>query len=516
MYINPASIDQKLLKEYHNLINETICYDFSNLLFDFYKSKNTSLEEDDLFFEWDEEEYNEEDLINGFEEDFDDNDLWWELVFKGKKDLLKINLLKDFIIKDISKPQILYNLIKIVKNKDINRKKLIPLIPEPSVQDAFYIVFKDYQIIYNKVINEIILKFDLHKKNKEKNINILKTDFLNWLLEIEVLIQKQNDNKEEIIKNVYKAKAWDKEWLEFISEIMLEEASNIAKKYSYKNWTFDEQLYDDLKQQALVSWFSWIKRYLTEKSDNFILYIRHWLYLWIFSYLNIHYNQIKIPAHTKQMIRRIQKVAEELNIEVEMQYLDVICDVIFKEEQEKLRDRKKELQNKIDFSENKNLIEECKDKLSLVNEKLSYSDRIKLRSRVKDAIEKKWFAEVFSMDTLVNKYEDSDGNSYEEILLEDKETNIVSSVLKKEDEEKLEKFMRVVLTDEEFLVVAHREGLFWEDKLLLETLWKKINKSAERVRQILNKALQKLSIKSFDEYSQDLVYSKSEEKFYII
>lgn len=347
-------------------------------------------------------------------------------------------------------------------------------------------------------------------------------DFINRLIkniiisieEFKSQIQNDNMNKSKILDLVFKTKEWDMKATEEISLILLKEATSLSKKFSTVNWVYDEQLASDLIQEAVLSGMKWISKYDINKNDNFIYYIRHWLILGIYNYLNTHYSAIRVPSHIKQLKNKIQKIIRDENIDSPENNIDKITDIIY---QQSVKNSKKRVDDIKDLiKENPKNKKELEDKIKKIQSDFKEKHSIdRLRGKIEDAILNKTYSEVYSMEFLLKNLEDWEENARESLILEDKENNIIKNLISKEEEEKLKKFLQTILNEEELLVIMHRFKIFWEDELLLDTLWKKFNKSAERVRQIYNNAIQKLSIKTFDEYMNSLHYSSIDNKFYI-
>ena len=131
-----------------------------------------------------------------------------------------------------------------------------------------------------------------------------------------------------------------------------------------------------------------------------------------------------------------------------------------------------------------------------------------IRKKVKNSLYQVWTNSVSSIWNLLKSLEDNESAGLEANILIDHNSDIVQKIKDQESTDALKKLLETVLAKEERTVIIHRYGLFWNDILLLDSLWKKINKSAERVRQIFKNAQNKLSIRSFDEVTASLSPTK--------
>lgn len=505
------------MKFYKELINELTPFQFSNHIIDFY----TKNENDDSSWINNETEDNIEYDDDMFLVEMLETMEWVQEIdsklenFKWKKDLKKIKKLIKYI-KDINDTLLFKLAYNIIWNK-FNRSDFVFLNDIDTSENIIYL-FKFYHSFtarISKLLKDLFLTDSFNEENYSKNeVNEIKEILIDELEDLILQIDDDNSLKETIIKNVYEAKLWDSQAKEYVSKIMTKEAHNLVKKYANSNWYYDEQLANDLLQEALLSGLNWISKYDASKNDNFIYYIRHWLQLWIYKYLNIHYNQIRIPTHIRQLMNKIQKIAQEDNIENVHNEVDLIVEKIYQQTNKTLLEKRTILKEELKYCRNE-LKQDIEFKIKEINKKLQdHTVKEKLQEKVKDAIDKKWHSEVYSMDFLLRNFESEDESWIESNLLEDKSYDITRELIEKEDNEKLICFLKTVLTNEELTVVVHRYWLFWEDELLLETLWKKLDKSAERVRQVLNKTIQNLSIKNFDEYTHNLQYNILDKKFY--
>ena len=423
--------------------------------------------------------------------------------YKWKKDLIQIkNLIKYF--KSIKLNE-LYHIMDAIYNDEFKKKDLI--IYDKSLNQWLKYILSEYTSLTKWLSTDSDLKKLLINDPTDESLASIIEIFISYFKELELQIGWYNEIKDDIIKSVYLAKNWDIKAREYIiGTIIQKEAKKMAGKYSIRNGIRDQELFDDLLQEAILSSITWLNKYNFKKNDNFIFYIRFWIKQWIHRWLENQYNEIKIPSHIIQMfskIKNLQNSWESTVLEIE----EIVVELIKQHVQKidwKIKVLKSELKNKKGRA-----AEKLKWEIKLLKE-MTIDEYFKdnIRKKVKNTIEKITSNSVSSIWTLLKNLDDDEWYGLEANILIDENADIVKQLHNTEKSEAIKQLLDVVLTKEEKTVIIHRFGLFWADTLLLETLWKKINKSAERVRQVFKNATNKLSIRSFDEATAGLSANK--------
>lgn len=444
-----------------------------------------------------------EDLIDLFENIADtDDDIDEKLQeYKWKKDIWKISKIIEYI--NIMEYKELRYIMACIYSNDFKNKDLI--IFNKNINKYLTYILNEYTTLTTAISDDVELKkliVDCNENNSDQYKKVLHL-FTEHFKDLELQIGWYNTIKDDIIKNVFLAKNGDKEARDYIIwKVIYKEADKMAKRYSLKNWYLDDELYNDLLQEAVLSSLTWLEKYNYKKNDNFIFYIRFWIKQWIHKWLENQYNEIKIPSHIIQMFSKIKNITNSWwSIELET---DEIIDALIKQHitkiNTKINDLKKSLTSKKWRSADK-----VKKEIELLKEMLKNDDyKENITKKVKNTIEKITTNSVSSIWALLDWYEDDEWNWIEANILIDDSVNLEKKIQNDEQTEAIKKLLDVVLTEEEKTVIIHRFWLFWADILLLETLGKKINKSAERVRQVYKNAKNKLSIRAFDEVVSQL------------
>jgi len=421
--------------------------------------------------------------------------------YKGKKDLKKIISIIIYLQKS-NIEEIIY-IIKIILDNNFLIKDLSFF--DKQINKNFKYILKEYSTIAENIQSDLDIKdliLDFEETHNPKIGDEIKSIFIKNFIELEEQINWTNCEKDGILKQVYLAQQWDKKALDYIVwEVIYNEAIKIAKKFAFKvaNKDQDEkkQLYNDLLQEAILSSMTWLKKFDINKNDNFIFYIRFWIKQWIHKWLENQYNEIKIPSYIIQLFSKIKNLATK-GSDIEQTDIDIIVNSLLKENKEKIDKKikglKKDLKNTtwLDQAKIKKEIEILKE---IKNDK-EYKE--KLYKKVQNTIEKINTNSVYSIWSLLKNLEDDEGSWVETNILIDENADIEKTLRNKEKSEELKTLIDATLTEEEKQVLLHHYWAFWYDKLLLDTQWKAINKSAERVRQLLERTYEKLSIKDFD------------------
>lgn len=499
---------------------------YSNPIIEYNMSEEFLIEELKLIQEWkkvnlsywkkihnqNEEDIEEKDSL----EDIINDELGWDLdedldedlddrieTYKWKRDFNKINnIINHFQL--YSNPMELYFIMDSVY-KDEYRKKHLILTGMELDEDLKYI-FSEYNNFYNSLKDDIELKESITNIDYKKEKNFIKTLdlFISHLIELKNQINDYNDVKDDILKYVYLAKQWDEQATEYIiKNIVKKEAERMAIKYSSKNWSIDYDLYNDLVQDAYVSSMKGIDIYDYTKNDNFVYYIRYWIKQWISKWIESKYNAIKIPSHIIQMFSKIKNLQNQDSLESE---IDEITHEWIKMKQNnmkvKIADLRKEKRQLNDGRDKDRLSNEIK-----ILEEMSKSETKNfenIRKKIENTIKIIWTNSVSSMWNMLRNMEDDETDGLESNIFIDKDADIESMMKNKERDDELKDLLSTVLTEEQQIVVIRSFGIFGEEMLSLESIWKLINKSAERVRQILQTSCERLSIRMFDKEARSL------------
>lgn len=428
--------------------------------------------------------------------------------YKWKKDLNKIvNIIQ--YLKDTEIKELIYIIDCILYNNYL-KKDLV--IFDKDINKNIKYILKEYTILTESIQSDIDLKESLlvssSKKMNKKKIELIRSLFIAHFLDLEMQINWFNDQKDDILKNVYLAQKWDKKAKEYIiGTVIYEEASKIAKRFAYKSNTKNNeekrQLYNDLFQEAILSSMTGLNKFDVSKNDNFIFYIRYWMKQWIHKWLENQYNEIKIPSYIIQLFSKIKNLANKWE-SIEDSEIDLIVNELLKENNEKNNKKIKEIEKQIKNTSGRDA-EKLKDEIILLKEMQKDPNyRTNLSKKVKNTIEKINSNAVYSIWNMLKNLEDDETWGMEANILIDESADIEQAYKNNERAEEMRTLVEKTLTKEEFTVIKHRFWLFGADILLLETLWKKINKSAERVRQVLKNAQEKLAIKKFDQVASSL------------
>lgn len=313
-------------------------------------------------------------------------------------------------------------------------------------------------LLYWKPINlDIITNMKLFNMNFTKVVKEFnKKNDINSFIKIALLLVKSIDKEIKRIKDklyyieiVSDIREWKGDRFEELYLKINPIIEKHARKYSYWN----KEIFDDLHQSASISILKGIQNYSVEKSDNFINYIKTRIIQWIFNYLTNKESTIRLPVHIKQILNKIY---------------NLMSDYTFME--------------KVDESDlNKELAKELNEDVSVIDKALRYLNE----------------NNVVNFTALEWENTEWDKISFENTLW-DIWMDLSSNIIESEEVETLRKIITSVLTEEEQKILVYRYGLFWHNQLLLKDLWKKLNKSEERIRQIEGRVLNKLSIKYFD------------------
>jgi len=469
-----------------------------------YKKEKEILTKEDL----DEKEKEVIELLEDLDEDLDEK----IEEYKWKKDLEKLRTVIDYLV-EAEIEEILY-IIDIIFNDNHNIRDLA--INSKKINKNFRYILNEYTSLKNEIKNDDNLKYYIKEYNTaEKNDKIrkaakrIKALFINFFKELEEQITNFNVEKDEIIKKVYEAKKGNKAAREYIiGNIIYKEADKIAKKYAIKSnkpYHEKEQIYNDLLQEAVLSSITWLEKYDVNKSDNFVYYIRYWIKQGIHKALEEQYNEIKIPSYIIQLFSKIKNI-NNTDWEYSEKDLDKIVDELEKNDQKKIDKKIKELK----YQEKKLKWKEL-DRIKIEIEALEAAkkdtkkSRENIRKKVKNALERINDNSVSSIwSILKNIDDDNETGGLEANILIDETANIEENLKNEEASRELKWILKSILSEEEYFVLKNNYWLFDTNSLKLYSVWKIKNVTTERVRQIRDRAKEKISQVKMDKVAKFL------------
>ncbi len=117
----------------------------------------------------------------------------------------------------------------------------------------------------------------------------MKTKRLSHIEEIELCKEAQNG---------------DEKALERMVTHNLGLVSKLTKKMYYKNEQFS---YEDMFQEGVIGLMKAIRKFDPKEGCRFSTYSYYWIYCFVSKFHTNHYGRVRVPAHVKEKLRKLEK-----------------------------------------------------------------------------------------------------------------------------------------------------------------------------------------------------------------